>query len=104
MCPLRTWIRCITGKPVQILVRLHTTLQIHTPSGLQRQVTAEVPEGACLSDLLAVLPLPAVPQDEIILVCNHKVRPPDHPLQPGDIVDLIPALSGGSQQQNPNNI
>ena len=104
MCPPRTWIRCITGKPVQILVRLHTTLQINTPSGLQRQVTTEVPEGACVSDLVTMLPLPHIPLDEIILVCNHKVCPPDHPLQPGDIVDLIPALSGGSQQQTPNNI
>jgi len=83
---------------VQILVRLHTTLQIQTPSGFQRQVTAEVPEGACVSDLVAMLPLPHIPLEEIILVCNHRVCPPDHPLQPGDIVDLIPALSGGSQR------
>lgn len=89
---------------MQIIVRLHTTLQIHTPSGLQRQVTAEVPEGACVSDILAALPLPPIPLDEIILVCNHKVCPPDRPLQPGDIVDLIPALSGGSPQQNPHSI
>jgi molybdopterin converting factor small subunit len=77
-----------------VTVRLHTTLQRETPEGPRRHFDVSVPAGATLAYVLDHF---AVRPDDrsVLLVVNGRRAHPDHPLQDGDEIHLIPALSGG---------
>lgn len=79
---------------MQLVVYLHTLLQKQTPSGLQSRVQVDVPEGSPVAELLRRLEITMEPE-HLLLVVNGKVVEPEHELQPGDEVHLVPAISGG---------
>ncbi len=79
---------------MQLVVYLHTLLQKQTPSGLQSRVQVVLPEGSSIVELMRQLEIDLEPE-HLLLVVNGKVVEPQHALQPGDEVHLVPAISGG---------
>lgn len=75
-------------------VRLHTALQQVSAAGRNGRLELELPPGARVNDALARLHL--VANDEaLLLVLNRRPVGADAPLEDGDTLDLIPAISGG---------
>ena len=58
-----------------------------------RNVEVDLPPGSTLGDLLARLEIPE--QEGVLLVVNGRTAAPGQALGEGDVVNLIPALSGG---------
>ena len=79
---------------MQILVHLHTILQRKTPGGTVSKVTVSLHAHATITDLLQVLEI-EYPSDALLFVINSRSANPDQVIQPGDVVHLIPAISGG---------
>ena len=77
-----------------VTVHLHTILQRHTPQGVLRNLDIELPEGSTVGDLLRQLDIELGP-DALLLVVNGHLVEADQILQPGDRVNLMPAISGG---------
>lgn len=79
---------------MEILVNLHTILRRTTPGGTISQVTVSLPAHATMTNLLQVLEIDD-PLDAILFVINNRSASVDQVIQPGDVVHLIPAISGG---------
>lgn len=79
---------------MQITVHLHTILQRQTPEGLISCMDVTLTEGSTLADLIAQLDID-LSADDLLLVVNRRAAEPERVLQDGDIVNLIPAISGG---------
>jgi sulfur carrier protein ThiS len=79
---------------MKIEVHFHTVLQRQTPQGLQRCIDLEIPPGSTLLDLLQILKLELDPE-QVLLVINSKVVDESYVLTDGELVSLIPAMSGG---------
>ncbi len=77
-----------------ITVNLHTLLQNVTAEGRTSRVTVELQEGAAVQSVLEQLSI-TLPLEDLLLAVNGKVVPPEHVLEDGDILDCIPAISGG---------
>lgn len=79
---------------IEIELRLYATLRRYRPeSPLEGGETVLLPEGSTVLDLLAALGI-AAPEVQTAFV-NRKVRAVEQRLQPGDRVDLFPAIAGG---------
>jgi sulfur carrier protein ThiS len=85
---------------VEVEVHLFANLADYGPPGGQRgAVRVEVPEGARLHDLMERLRIPnEVPR---LLLVNGREAEPTARLRPGDIVDVLPPLVGGSDVARP---
>ncbi len=83
----------VFGMP-KVDVYLHTILQRHTATGLQKQLQVSLPDGSKMGDLLHSLKIDLDPE-YLLLVVNGKVVELDHVLQNGDSINLMPAISGG---------
>jgi len=79
---------------MRLTVHLHTILQRQTPAGLIKQLELEAPAGSRFDDLLRILEIP-LPVSALILVQNGRVVDEHAELQEGDVLHLMPALSGG---------
>jgi sulfur carrier protein ThiS len=79
---------------VIVIAHLHTTLQRQTPQGFIRRLEVQLPGGSCVADLLTALEV-TLPIDALLLAVNGRVAGPEHPLQEGDQVNIMPAISGG---------
>ena len=79
---------------MKIEVQLHTTLQKQTPQGLQRCIDLEMAEGSTIRDVLQALELDLAPE-HLLLVVEGKVVEEDYVVREGEMVSLIPAMSGG---------
>ena len=79
---------------VHIQVRLHSILQQSGPDGRIDRLEVDLPEGSCLSDLLAMLEI-SLPEDALLLAANGHVVSSEYILQDGDALNLMPAMSGG---------
>jgi len=77
-----------------IQARLHTILQRQTPAGLQRNLEVELPESSTVGDLIRHLDLVIDPA-ELLIAVNGRLADEEQALNAGDVVDLIPAISGG---------
>jgi sulfur carrier protein ThiS len=75
-------------------LHLHSLLQRPSPNGLIRQLEVELPPGATLQELLTRQGI-VVDSENFLLVVNSRNVEPDQVLNDGDVVDLIPAISGG---------
>jgi molybdopterin converting factor small subunit len=98
---MRIWTAFTTGEPelensMDVKVILHTTLQRQSQNGLMDPIGLTMPEGACVGDVLRKLEIQLEP-GALILVINHKVVSQDTLLKDGNRLDIIPAISGGSQ-------
>jgi molybdopterin synthase sulfur carrier subunit len=80
---------------VEVEVHLFANLADYGPPGAHRGTACvELPEGASLQDLLERL---RIPNDlpRLLLVNGREVEPTAR-LRPGDVVDVLPPLVGGS--------
>lgn len=77
-----------------IEVHLHTILQRNTETDRGRMVRIELPPGSILAVVLSRLDI-TMPVDNILLVVNGRLSDLTSQLNDGDIVHIIPALSGG---------
>ena len=77
-----------------IKVQLHTTLQRQSAQGMIRRVEISLPPGSTLADLLKTMEINIDP-NSLLLVINGKLVDFSEELKDLDVVDLIPALSGG---------
>lgn len=75
-------------------LHLHTILQQNTESGTIRNINLELPSDSTLAEVLAILDI-QLPIDNLLLVVNGSSVDLDHQLVDGDIVHIIPILSGG---------
>jgi molybdopterin converting factor small subunit len=78
----------------RITVHLHTILQRQTEDGLQRRLELDLPPGATVADLLALLEIELSPE-AMLLAVNGRIVDLAHEIKDGDTVNLMPALSGG---------
>ena len=76
-------------------VHLHTTLQRVEMGRDRRRLLMELPPGSTLGDVLSQLEIKLEPE-HLLLVINGRSAEPEQPLSDGDIIHLIPAISGGS--------
>jgi len=77
-----------------IEIHLHTILQRKTDSGTIRKMHLELPPGISLGEVLGILEID-LPVDGLLLLVNGKNSAVNYLLNDGDIVHIIPALSGG---------
>ena len=80
---------------MNIIVHLHTILQIDTPEGILRQVQLTLSKGSTVADLLDQIELDIQPET-VLLVVNGRMAKVNQLLEEGDEVNLMPAISGGS--------
>ena len=79
---------------MKIEVHLHTTLQRQTSEGVVNKLTLDLPSGSTLSDLLKDLEV-EMNSDSLLLVVNGQVADISQILIDKDVVNLMPAISGG---------
>ena len=79
---------------MHVEVHLHTLLQRQTPEGLARRVDVELLDGSSLLNLLSSLQIEISPE-HLLFVVNGRIADVERELHDGDVVHLIPALSGG---------
>jgi sulfur carrier protein ThiS len=79
---------------LKITIFLHTTLQRQNPDGPVGQLTASIPAGSTLADLLDQLGV-ELDVENTLLVVNGRTVILSQQLSDGDQVHLIPAISGG---------
>lgn len=75
-------------------IYLHTILQRITETGIVRKVDLTLPPGSILAEVLAELDI-YLPVDGLLFVVNGRTADEDYRLNDGDIIHVIPALSGG---------
>ena len=77
-----------------IEVRLFADLARYLPSGARGGASRlDVPEGATVGDVRGCLGIPA--DFPGLFLVNGREVAADHRLGPGDVLDIIPPLSGG---------
>ena len=79
---------------MRVTVHLHTTLQRRTAKGPVRRLEITLPPRSTVGQLLKELDISSE-QDTILFVVNGRQAAPASPLEDGDEVNLIPAISGG---------
>jgi sulfur carrier protein ThiS len=75
-------------------IHLHTTLQRNTETGLIRKVDMVLPPESTLAEVLLQLEI-HLPEEGLLLVVNGRTADTNSQLNDGDIIHVIPALSGG---------
>src|SRR5215218_7798504 len=78
---------------VEVTVRLFAMLRERAGT---RELTLELPDGACVRDALAELGDLAVGLP-LVMAVNREYAPEDQVLDAGDELALIPPVSGGSE-------
>ena len=79
---------------MRVTVLLHSILQIETPEGIINHLEVDMPPGSTIESLLHQLQIKLSPE-HLLLARNGRVVDVDQPLQEGDLVNLMPAMSGG---------
>jgi len=79
---------------LKVTVLLHSILQIETPEGMINRLEVDLPPGSTIESLLHQLQIKLSPE-HLLLARNGRVVDVDQPLQEGDLVNLMPAMSGG---------
>ncbi len=77
---------------LHITVRLYSVLR-HREGGITDRLELELPPGSRSRDVLKVLGVSR--ELEVVLALNNKVVVDNVPLQDGDQLAIIPAVSGG---------
>ena len=79
---------------MKITVHLHTILQRQTPAGLVGRLEVSLAPGSTLNDLLTHLEI-GLTLEQLLLVVNGRMAELVQALHDGDVVNLMPAISGG---------
>lgn len=80
---------------IRIIVHLHTILQRRTADGRMSYLELTLPAASTIADLMVTLDV-ELSLDSLLILVNRQLVEPDHLLQDGDIVNLMPAISGGT--------
>jgi len=80
---------------IEILVRLHAILRTLKPTEPDGGIWLVLPKDATISDAVHSLQLPRM---EMVFSLNSKMVGDETVLQAGDELDIIPAISGGSDR------
>lgn len=83
----------VDSTKIQITVRLHAILRNVSQGDGGNLITLELPAQAIVGDVRRALGLP---QMELVFSLNAAIVDEQAPLKSGDVVDVIPAISGGS--------
>lgn len=81
---------------IAITVRLHNALRLGATGDWQSRVDLTLPAAGRVRDLLDRFDFD-LPDEAILAILDRRAVPPDHVLTDGDIVHLIPAISGGEE-------
>ena len=82
-------------------MHLHTVYKRPTENGLLSRLEMNLEGGSTLADLAKSLGLEINP-DDTLLVLNGKIGELPTPLSEGDVVHIIPAISGGAISEYPH--
>jgi molybdopterin converting factor small subunit len=82
---------------IKVTVRLHTILQRQLADGPVTRLELSLPVNSDIKDLLLVADV-KLPLDSLLILVNRKLVEPEYVLKDGDIVNLMPAISGGISQ------
>lgn len=77
-----------------IEVYLHTILQHEVKTGIGRNMRINLPPGTTLAEVIEKFDI-QLPSNDLLLVVNGRTANRNTVLNDGDVVHLIPALSGG---------
>jgi molybdopterin converting factor small subunit len=80
-----------------IHINLHTILQKQKSKNRLEKIDLILPEGSSVADLIKQLEI-TLPDEALLVIIKNHVCDPKHVLLNEDIVDLIPALSGGNEK------
>jgi sulfur carrier protein ThiS len=75
-------------------IHLHTILQRKNETGRIRKMNIELPPGSSLAEILGALEI-NLPVEGLLLIVNGKNADLRCQLDDGDIIHIIPAISGG---------
>lgn len=81
-----------SGDTLQITVRMHSTLR-HRDGKIVNQLELELPQGSRVADVLRQLNIHE--NSDVISALNGKAVKVDAILADGDLLQFIPAVSGG---------
>lgn len=84
---------------ITVTVHLHNALRRRTPAGWQNRLSLTLPAHAAVRELIERLQLD-FPREALLVVVDRRAVSEDHLLQDGDVVHLLPALSGGSARHS----
>lgn len=84
----------MSSPPITIVVRLHAILQREMPKESNMQLEVSLAPHSTIADLIRHVPV-SLDLDTILLVVNNQLVHLDHLLEDGDVVNLIPPVSGG---------
>jgi sulfur carrier protein ThiS len=93
--------KALGDRTLKIEVHLHTILQRKTPAGLISRLDVDLQEGSAVSVLLEHLEINLNP-DALLIAVNGRVAETDRILVDKDVVNLMPAISGGQGVANNN--
>jgi sulfur carrier protein ThiS len=79
---------------IKVTVHLHTILQRQTSEGMLNRLEVELPGGSPVQDLVRQIHID-LDIDYLLLAVNGRVVVPEHILEDGDQVNVMPAISGG---------
>jgi len=79
---------------LRVTVHLHTILQRQTAEGVLDRLEVVLPTGCSVQELVQHIHIDLDPE-YLLLAVNGRVVVPEHILQDGDQVNLMPAISGG---------
>ena len=79
---------------MKVTLHLHTTLQQPSPAGPVGRLEVTLPTGSSLADLLSSQEI-ELDEENTLLVVNGRLAEMSQLLADGDVVHLIPAISGG---------
>lgn len=79
---------------MRVTVHLHTILQRQTAEGILSRLEVALPAGSSVQELIQQIHIDLDPE-YLLLAVNGRVVVPEHVLQDGDQVNLMPAISGG---------
>ena len=79
---------------MRVTVHLHTILQRQTAEGMLNRLEVALPAGCSVQELIQQIHID-LDLEYLLLAVNGRVVVPEHILQDGDQVNLMPAISGG---------
>jgi sulfur carrier protein ThiS len=79
---------------MNVTIHLHTILQKQTETGMVSRLEVSFPEGILLADVIKSMDV-ALPLEALLLAVNGRIAQPDQRLADGDVINLMPAISGG---------
>ena len=79
---------------VRIEVHLHADLERYAPPGRRGVISLVLPIGAQVADVLREVALP--PDRRVLVGLNGVAALPEHVLEDGARIDLVPPIAGGA--------